>query len=154
MSPATLFWSLWQDLLKPVVWVFTRVGHRRFVAGVTGLALTVEEHTLTGTITALDRPADWRALEPFAEYGAWDAGAITTILTRRAEQAPGRIWYGYHVSAVDATKLHRDSQDVGGTCTFHEDTARCPNRAATVRAPNWVLLGAVLDNLRPTRPVP
>jgi DDE superfamily endonuclease len=147
MSPATRFWSIWQDLLKPFVWAFTRLGHRRFVEWVTGLALTVEEHTLTGAITALDRPADWRALEHFAEYGAWDAGAITTILTRRVEQAPGRIWYGYHVSAVDDTKIHRNSKDVWGTCTFHEYTARCPNRAATVRAHNWVLLGAVLDNL-------
>ncbi len=136
MSPATLFWSIWQDLLKPFVWAFTRLGHRRFVEWVTGLALTVEEHTLTGAITALDRPADWRALEHFAEYGAWDAGAITTILTRRVEQAPGRIWYGYHVSAVDDTKIHRNSKDVWGTCTFHEYTARCPNRAATVRAHN------------------
>ena len=34
----------------------------------------------------------------------------------------------------------------GGTCTFHEYTARCPNRAPTVRAHNWVVLGALLDN--------
>src|SRR5437588_826936 len=33
---------------------------------------------------------------------------------------------------------------VWGTCTFHEYTARCPNRAGTVRAHNWVVLGALL----------
>src|SRR4029077_8070268 len=33
-----------------------------------------------------------------------------------------------------------------GTCTFHEYTARCPNRATTVLAHNWVALGAVLEN--------
>ena len=99
---------------------------------------------------ALDRPADWKALESFAEYGAWDAAAVTRSLTRLVEQAPGRIWHGYHVSAVDDTKVHRNSQDVWGTCTFHEYTARCPNRAATVRAHNWVVLGALLDN--PGRP--
>jgi hypothetical protein len=33
---------------------------------------------------------------------------------------------------------------VWGTCHFHEYTARCPNRASTVRAHNWVVLGALL----------
>src|SRR5262249_25160899 len=33
---------------------------------------------------------------------------------------------------------------VWGTCTFHEYTARCPNRATTVRAHNWVVLGSLL----------
>ena len=31
-----------------------------------------------------------------------------------------------------------------GACTFPEYTARCPNRAGTVRAHNWVILGALL----------
>ena len=39
------------------------------------------------------------------------------------------------------TKLHRTSADVWGTCTFHEPSARSPNRAETVRAHNWVVLG-------------
>ena len=38
------------------------------------------------------------------------------------------------------------AQHVWGTCTFHEYTARCPNRATTVRAHNWVVLGALLEN--------
>ena len=38
----------------------------------------------------------------------------------------------------------RASPHVWGTCTFHEPSARCPNRAATVRAHNWVILGALL----------
>jgi len=42
--------------------------------------------------------------------------------------------------------VHRSSKDVWGTCTFHEYTARCPNRATTVRAHNWVVLGALLPN--------
>jgi hypothetical protein len=62
------------------------------------------------------------------------------------EKAPGRIWHGYHVSAVDDTKVHRSGEDVWGTCTFHEYTARCPNRATTVRAHNWVVIGALLEN--------
>src|SRR5262249_42521241 len=60
------------------------------------------------------------------------------------KDAPGRIWHGYYVSAVDDTKVHRSGSHVWGTCTFHEYTARCPNRAGTVRAHNWVVLGAVL----------
>jgi len=62
------------------------------------------------------------------------------------ETAPGRLWYGYHVSALDDTKVHRSGPYVWGTCTFHEYTARCPNRATTVRAHNWVCLGALLQN--------
>src|SRR5512147_65564 len=144
MTHARLFWSIWQGLLAAFAWAFTQPGHRRFVEWVTALALCVEEHTITGSVTALDRPADWKALEHFAETGAWPTDLITRILTRLIEDAPGRIWYGYHISAVDDTKVHRSSEGVWGTCTFHEYTARCPNRATTVRAHNWVLLGAIL----------
>jgi hypothetical protein len=85
-------------------------------------------------------------MERFAEYGQWDAAAATRNLARLIEQAPGRLWYGFHVSAVDDTKVHRSDEHVWGTCTFHEYTARCPNRATTVRAHNWVSLGALLRN--------
>jgi DDE superfamily endonuclease len=146
MSYAQLFWSIWQGLLSAFAWAFTRPGHRRFVEWVTAFALCVEEHTITGSVTTLDRFADWKALEHFAEAGAWRTDPITRILTRLIEEAPGRIWYGYRVSAVDDTKVHRCSEGVWGTCTFHEYTARCPNRATTVRAHNWVILGAILRN--------
>ena len=46
--------------------------------------------------------------------------------------------------------LDRALTNVWGTCTFHEYTARCPNRADTVRAHNWVVLGALLP--RPGQP--
>jgi hypothetical protein len=42
------------------------------------------------------------------------------------------------------TTPRRSSPDVWGTCTFHEYTARCPNRASTVRAHNWLVSGALL----------
>jgi hypothetical protein len=146
MRQATLLWSLWQALLMPFAATFTRPGHRRFVEWITALALNVEEHTITQSVVAIERTADWKALESFAEYGAWDRDAVTRTLTRLIASAPGRAWYGYHVSAVDDTKVHRSGPDVWGTCTFHEYTARCPNRASTVRAHNWVVLGAVLHN--------
>jgi hypothetical protein len=150
MTDATLLWSVWQALLQTFAWAFTRPGHRRFVEWVTALALNVEEHTITQSTLAIERPADWKAMETFAEYGAWRADYVTTGLTRLVEKAPGRTWHGYHVAAVDDTKVHRSGSDVWGTCTFHEYSARCPNRAPTVRAHNWVVLGAVLEN--PDRP--
>ncbi len=108
------------------------------------MAINVEEHTITQSVLALEQPADWKALESFAEYGCWHQDRVTWALTRLITTAPGWIWYGYHVSAVDDTKVHRSSPHVWGTCTFHEYTARCPNRAPTVRAHNWVVLGALL----------
>ena len=136
MRQATLVWTLWQALLQPFAWAFTRPGYRRFVEWVTALALNVEEHTITQSVVAIERTADWKALETFAEYGAWDRVAGTRTLTRLIATAPCRLWHGDHVSAVDDTKVHRSGTDVWGTCTFHEDTARCPNRASTVRAHN------------------
>ena len=108
------------------------------------MALNVEEHTITQSVLALEQPAAWKALESFAEHGSWHHERVTQALTRLIATAPGRIWHGYQVSAVDDTKVHRSSPHVWGTCTFHEYTARCPNRAPTVRAHNWVVLGALL----------
>ena len=146
MTDATLLWSVWQALLSSFAWAFTRPGFRRFAEWVTALAINSEEHTITQSVLAIERPTDWKAMETFAEYGAWRADSVTRSLTRLIEKAPGRTWHGYHVSAVDDTKVHRNSPNVWGTCTFHEYTARCPNRATTVRAHNWVALGAVLEN--------
>jgi hypothetical protein len=150
MTQATLTWSIWQALLARFAWAFSRPGFRRFAEWITAMAINVEEHTITQSVLALERPADWKALESFAEYGAWHPDKVTRSLTRLVETAPGRIWYGYHVSTFDDTKVHRGSADVWGTCTFHEYTARCPNRATTVRAHNWVSLGALLED--PGRP--
>jgi hypothetical protein len=146
MRQATFVWSLWQSLLAPFLGAFTCPGHRRFVEWVTALALNVEEHTVTQSVVAVGRVADWKALESFAEYGAWHPERVTSVLAGLIERAPGRVWYGYRVSAVDDTKVHRCGEHVWGTCTFHEYTARCPNRASTVRAHNWVVLGALLHN--------
>jgi len=90
------------------------------------MALNVEEHTITQSVLALEQPATWRALESFAEYGSWHEDRVTWALTRLIATAPGRIWHGYHVSAVDDTKVHRCSPHVWGTCTFHEYTAAAP----------------------------
>ena len=146
MRQAILIWSLWQRLLQPFASAFTRPGHRRFVEWATALALNVEEHTITQSVIAIERMADWKAMESFAEYGAWKAHAVARSLFQLVEDAPGRTWHGFRVSAVDDTKVHRSGEHVWGTCTFHEYTARCPNRATTVRAHNWVCLGTLLRN--------
>ena len=143
---ATRLWTLWQELLLRFAWAFTTPGWRRFVEWVTGLALNVEEHTITQSLVGLDRVGDWKALETFAEVGRWSGPLVEDALGLLAETAPGRLWYGYHVQAGDDTKVHRTSKHVWGTCTYHEYTARAPNRASTVRAHNWVVLGALLEN--------
>src|SRR5262249_32979827 len=71
---------------------------------------------------------------------------IQLALARRLERLPNRLWYGYRVWAGDDTKAHRNSPDVWGTCTFHNYSARCPNRASTVRAHNWLVSGALVPN--------
>ena len=63
---ATRLWSLWQALLLSFSLGFTRRGEPRFVQWATGLALNVEEHTITQSLVGLDRPQDWKALEAFA----------------------------------------------------------------------------------------
>jgi len=147
---ASLVWSLWQGLILDVATCFTEPGKRRLVEWVTGLALNVEEHTITQSLVGLDRPDDWKALETFAECGAWQLPWLERNTARVIGQVPDSRWYGYRVWAGDDTKVHRSSAGVWGTCTFHEYTARCPNRASTVRAHNWVVLGA----LRPCSDAP
>src|SRR5439155_26294899 len=135
---ANELWDLWQALVLDCAPGCTSAGRRHFLEWITGLALNVEEHTITQSLIALDRPQDWKGAENFAEYGYWDQAYLEEAVAEVLERAPGRQWHGYHVWAGDDTKVHRNSPKVWGTCTFHEYTARCPNRATTVRAHNWV----------------
>jgi hypothetical protein len=141
---STRLWSLWQGILLSLAFGFSRQGVKRFVEWATGLAFNVEEHTITQSLIGLDRPQDWRALESFAEYGSWNLPHLQLWLALRLDDLPNRLWHGYRVWAGDDTKVHRNSPDVWGTCTFHNYSARCPNRASTVRAHNWVVTGALL----------
>ena len=77
MTEATLTWSIWQALLNAFAWAFTRRGFRRFAEWITAMALNVEEHTITQSVLALEQPADWKAMESFAEYGAWHPDRVT-----------------------------------------------------------------------------
>jgi hypothetical protein len=142
----TCLWKLWQAILLSVACGFSRRGEQLFVQWATGLALNVEEHTITQSLVGLDRPQDWKSLESFAEYGRFDLRRLCTSLAGQLGSLPDSTWHGFHVWAGDDTKVHRSSPDVWGTCTFHEYSARCPNRATTVRAHNWVATGALLPN--------
>ena len=143
MHPKQL-WSIWLSLTLELAAGFSRQGQRRFVEWTTSLALNVEEHTITQSLVGIDRTQDWKALESFAEYGSWNLNWLQSRCGQVIGQLPNARWFGYRVWAGDDTKVHRNSPTVWGTCTFHEYTARCPNRAATVRAHNWVVLGGLV----------
>src|SRR5215831_13205987 len=98
---ATDLWRHWHDLLRPCTTAFTRDGFRRFTEWLTGLALNVEEHTITQSLVGLGRPQDWKALEAFAEYGAFDCRCVQLALVDRLEELPDRLWHGYRVWAGD-----------------------------------------------------
>src|SRR6266511_202555 len=141
MSEATQLRDGWQVLLRAVATVVTRPGWVRFVPWVTGMVLCWEEHTLTQILTALGLESRWRVLEHCAAYGAWDRDAVERTTRRLIEQEWPARWGCYHPVAWDDTKLHRTRAKVWGTGTFHASSARSPNRAETVRAPNGLVLG-------------
>jgi hypothetical protein len=130
MDQATQLWPWWLSLLSAFVPVCTRPGWVRFVQWGTGMVLCWEEHTITQILTALGLESRWRVLEHLAEYGAWDREAGERHTLRLIEQERPAQWGQYHPVAVDDTKLHRTSKQVWGTCTFHEASARSPNRFA------------------------
>ena len=71
MTHATLLWSIWQALLQRFAWGFSQRGFRRFAEWITAMAINVEEHTVTQSVLPLQLPFDWKAIESFAEHGAW-----------------------------------------------------------------------------------
>ena len=148
MDDAKGLWFEWQSLLSEFRGVFSLGGWVRFAQWVTGTVLCPEEHTITQILTGLGLESQWRNVEYFAEYGSWDREAVERQLMRVVEQEHPARWGGYHPVAIGDTKEHRTSADVWGTCTFHESGARSPNRATTVRAHNWVVMG----DLAPGKP--
>jgi hypothetical protein len=141
MVDAKPLWKRWQALLNHFTPWFTRPGWVRFVDWVTGMVFCWEEHTITQLLTALDLADRWRVLEHFAEYGAFDRVGVERATIRLIEERQPARFAGYHPVALDDTKEHRTSGAVWGTCTFHEPAGRSPNRASTVRAHNWVVMG-------------
>jgi hypothetical protein len=141
MDQATPWRTRWLSWLSSFATVFTRPGWVRFVQWVTGMVLCWEAHTLTHILTALGLQSRWRVPEHFAEYGAWDREAVARQTLRLIEQERPARWGCYHPVAIDDTTWHWTSAKVWGTCTFHEASARSPNRAETVRAHHRVVMG-------------
>ena len=143
MDDAKELWTWWQSLLRQFQNVFTLGGWARFAQWVTGTVLCPEEHTITQILTGMGLEARWRNLEHFAEYGAWDREAVERQLMRIVEQerpALGRV-----SSAGDrrheAAPCQRRRM---GNMHVPRVERRSPNRATTVRAHNWVVLGDLL----------
>ena len=154
MDDAKQLWASWQSLLVTYGTVFTRPGWVRFVQWVTGTVLCPEEHTITQILVSIGLEERWRTIEAFAEYGAWDRAEVEqTTMRLIEEEQPAARCGPYRPVAVDDTKVHRTSEKVWGTCTLHESTARCPNRAETVRVHNWVVAGDLLPG-KPWRFLP
>ena len=55
-------------------------------------AINVEEHTVTQSVIAIKRTADWKAIERFVEYGRWDAVAVTRHLASLVESYTSRAF--------------------------------------------------------------
>jgi hypothetical protein len=144
MDQAIQLWGWWLSLLSAFTPLFTQPGWVRFAQWLTGMVLCWEEHTITQIVIALRLESRWRVLEYFAEYGMWDRQAVERQTLRLIEQERPTRWGRYHPVAIDDTKLHRTSTHVWGTCTFYESSARSPNRAETIRAHTWVVMGALL----------
>jgi hypothetical protein len=98
---ATPLWPTWQALALDVALGFTHRGRQRFVEWVTGLALNLEEHTITQSLIGLDRPGDWKALESFAEYGSWDLRLLQWGTAWAIGRLPEPLCLCYRVWAGD-----------------------------------------------------
>src|SRR5262245_8404247 len=64
---------------------------------------------VTQSVIAIGRPDDWKTMERFAEVRRLARRRChrRPDPTRLVEEAPGRLWYGCHVSSVDDTRVHR-----------------------------------------------
>jgi hypothetical protein len=144
MDQATPLWGWWLSWLSAFAPVFTRPGWVRVVQGVTGMVRCWEEHPLTQILTAMRLESRWRVLEHVAAYGVWDREAVERQTLRLIGQEQPGHGGRYHPVAIDDTTGHRTSQQVWGTCPCHEASARSPNRAETVRAHHWVVMGQLV----------
>jgi len=93
MTHAKRLWSIWQALLSAFAWAFTRPSFRRFAEWITAMAINGEEHTITQSVLALERPADWKALESFAEY-AWLRAYPSSPPSWMLPGVSGATWLG------------------------------------------------------------
>jgi hypothetical protein len=132
----------WMSLLAEFDSCFTRPGRCRFRALATGALLCERRPLVSEIISALGLQSQWRSVEAFLECGAWPLEQLEDVLARTAALG-ARCGGRRHVWALDDLKVLKSGKKIWGTCSFHEYTSRCPNRAETVWAHNWVLCGAL-----------
>jgi hypothetical protein len=147
MTHATLLWSIWQDLARSLrlgllsarIPPLRRVDHRH--------GHQCRRTHVTQSVLALERPFDWKAMESFAEYGAWHPDRVTRSLTGLVETLLAGSGTAT-MSRLSMTPRSIAAASRLGHLHLPRYTARCPNRATTVRAHNWVVLGALLTSRR------
>ena len=146
MDDAKALWKRWQALIRRFSLWFTHPGWVRFTQWVTGMVLCWEEHTITQILTAMNLESRWRVLEHFAEYGSFDCEAVERCTIRLIEeQQPARL-AGYHPVALDDTKEHRTSADVGGKNADRRSKGCHPRGNLRYEYAHWLLA--------PLRPTP
>jgi len=109
---------IWQSFLQNYAPLFRRGGWVRFVQWVTPMVQCAEEHTITQGLTAINLESRWRVLEHFAEYGSFDRKAVERQTMCLVEQEHPSRWAKYRCMALDDTKEHRTSPDVGAPARF------------------------------------
>ena len=76
MDDAKQLKSWWQTLLAGFGPVFTPAGWVRFGQWGTEIVMGWEKHAIAQIPVPMDLESLWRAMEQFAEYGAWDRPAV------------------------------------------------------------------------------
>ena len=131
----------WMSLLDEFSFCFTEPGRRRFAALATGALLCEGRPVVTEIVSALALESQWRSVEAFLEYGAWPLEELECALAQMAFSCAR--WQEHQIWALDDLKVLKSGRKIWGACSFHEYTARSPNRPETVWAHNWVLCGAL-----------
>lgn len=135
------FVDAWTGLVGEFQSSFTQPGGAHFGALLTGGLLAERRPLVTEIVSGLDRQAQWRVTEWFLEEGRWPTAEVESRLCGMA--APSGRACGRQIWAADDMKALKSGKTIWGTCSFHEYTSRCSNRAETVWAHNWVLFGAL-----------
>ena len=127
MTHATLLWSIWQALLRPFACGLHPTRPPPLRRWITALALNVEEHTITQSVLAIERPADWKAMETFAEYGAWHR--------RRRHPHPGPAWSRRPPAGSGTATTSRPSMTPRSTAPANTSGAPAPSTSTPPAAP-------------------
>ena len=101
---ATDLFNHWQELLQPCADAFMPRGFQLFTEWLTGLALNVEEHTITQSLIGLDRPDGGRVLvDGQATDGGQPGGRADAFEARCSMRSIKRACWGSATSTPTGT---------------------------------------------------